>query len=904
MHSSSRPRRGSRAPGGPDEPGRGSHVVQLYEGDAFLLDQVSRFIVAGFDAGDGLVVIAEEPHVADLEARLASYGIDVPAASAQGRYVALDARQILREVSVDGRVDRERFLDVVEGTLARVAENRAQVRAFGEIVAVLWRDGRHEEALRLERFWNELTERMPLALLCAYPVRVGGCEPTGALLHEVCDQHTEVVPAESYTALVSSDARLRAVTQLQHETDAFARERSERARLAAIVESSDDAIIGKTLDGIVTSWNDGARRIFGYTAEEMLGRPLNLLVPPDRTDDIAQILAKIRVGARVEHYETERLCKDGRRIHVSLTISPIKDASGAVVGASKIARDITGRKRAEDELRRGREALETISRVGLSLSAELELDKLLHAVTEAATQLAGARYGAFFYRQVDGLGERYELREVLGPSSWLEGAGCRPESSPLASVLRGESVVRLDDLRAGCGADASAGAPAEPTVRSYMAVPVVGRGREVLGALVLGHPRRGVFTEHAERLVTGLAAHAAVAVDNARLYQAERRLRSEAEQASRAKDEFLAMLGHELRNPLASVRNAIVTASLDPGRRERALGIARRGADQLARMVDDLLDVARISRGKITLQRARVSVQAIVERAVETTRPLVDDRGHTLRVSLPEEPLEVNGDQTRLEQVLVNLITNSAKYTEAGGHIEVSVERAGGDAVLRVVDDGAGIAPEMLPRIFELFSQAERELARTQGGLGVGLTVVRQLVELHGGSVEAHSEGLGKGAELVVRLPALSPAERTEPQTSAAQPSAVERARVLLVEDNPDVAESMALLLELLGHQVRVVDDGLAALDSARAWRPEVVLIDIGLPGIDGYEVARRMRADEGIPHALLVALTGYGRSEDKARALAAGFDHHLTKPVEFDALSALVSALPQRRSGTSSTVH
>jgi CheY-like chemotaxis protein len=357
------------------------------------------------------------------------------------------------------------------------------------------------------------------------------------------------------------------------------------------------------------------------------------------------------------------------------------------------------------------------------------------------------------------------------------------------------------------------------------------------------------------------------------------------------------MLGHELRNPLSSVRNAIVSASLDPSRRDRALGIARRGADQLARLVDDLLDVARISRGKIPLRRGRVRVATLVERAVEMTRLLVEERAHALTMSLPDGALEVDGDQTRLEQVLVNLITNAAKYTERGGHIDVRAEEIDGEAVVRVQDDGCGIPAEMLPRVFDLFSQGERGLERAQGGLGIGLTVVRRLVELHGGRVDAYSEGPGKGAEFVVRLPALPPLPVAAAPGSPGPESVEQRARVLLVEDNPDVAESMALLLELLGHQVTVVHDGLGALDVASTIRPDVILIDIGLPGIDGYEVARRLRQDATM-HPMLVALTGYGRREDKERALEAGFDHHLTKPVEFDALSSLVETLPRRRAG------
>ncbi|MEW6271673.1 MAG: PAS domain S-box protein [Thermodesulfobacteriota bacterium] len=903
--SSSRGPGAAPAPGEPHGAIRGSHVVQFYEGDAFLLDQASRFIVSGFDAGEGLVVIAERAHLEDLESRLSAFGIDVAAAGAQGRYVALDAGETLAAIWVGGRLDRDRFHEVVGGAMARAAAGRSHVRAFGEMVAVLWREGRHQDALRLERFWNPLAREMSFTLLCAYPVAACGSEPGGPALIGVCGEHARVAPAESYAALATVDQRLRAVAGLQQKADALVRERAqleserfERARLADIVDSSDDAIVGKTLEGIVTSWNEGARRIFGYTAEEMIGQPIRRLMPPDRVADMERILAQIRAGERVEHFETERVCKDGRRIHVSLTISPIRDASGKIVGASKIARDTTERKRAEEELRQHREALETISRVGLSLSAELDLEKLLQAVTDAATSLAGARYGAFFHKATDDAGERWALHAVSGaPRAAFEDAERPSRARLLEPALTGEAVVRLDDVRPDAAASERSGTGAgDVAVRSYMAVPIVGRGHDVLGALVVGDPRPRVFTDQAECLVTGLAAHAAVAIDNARLYEAERRLRSQAEASSRAKDEFLAMLGHELRNPLSSVRNAIVTASLDASRRERALGIARRGADQLVRLVDDLLDVARISRGMITLQRERVCIASIVDRAVEATRMLVEERDHRLSIVLPDGPLEVDGDQARLEQVLVNLITNAAKYTERGGHIEVRAQRRDGEAVLRVKDDGSGIASDMLPRVFDLFSQGERSLERAQGGLGIGLTVVRRLVELHGGRVEAHSAGPGKGAELVVRLPALAAPQRSEDDAfSLQQAGSDQRARVLLVEDNPDVAESMSLLLELLGHQVEMVDDGLAAIDAARTFRPDVVLIDIGLPGIDGYEVARRMREDEAIPHAMLVALTGYGRSEDKARALAAGFDHHLTKPVEFDALSALVAALPRR---------
>jgi PAS domain S-box-containing protein len=369
------------------------------------------------------------------------------------------------------------------------------------------------------------------------------------------------------------------------------------------------------------------------------------------------------------------------------------------------------------------------------------------------------------------------------------------------------------------------------------------------------------------------------------------RAREDAESANRAKDEFLAMLGHELRNPLSAVRNAIFAAGLDPAYRERALEIARRQADQLGRLVDDLLDVARITHGRIPLRAQRVRFGSIVERAVETARPFVEERAHTLTVTPSPADLEVDGDVTRLEQVVVNLVNNAAKFTPPGGEIRLTVDREGAHAVLRVRDSGVGLAPEMLQRVFDLFAQADRGLDRAQGGLGIGLTVVRRLVELHGGRVEARSDGLGRGAEFVVRLPALAQAvEAAAPGRAVAAAPAEKRVRVLLVEDNPDAAETLMMLLQLLGHHVRIAPDGFSALELAATNVPDVILVDIGLPGMDGYEVARRIRADVRLRRVLLVALTGYGREEDKQHAMAAGFDYHLVKPVDPRALQGLVA--------------
>lgn len=357
---------------------------------------------------------------------------------------------------------------------------------------------------------------------------------------------------------------------------------------------------------------------------------------------------------------------------------------------------------------------------------------------------------------------------------------------------------------------------------------------------------------------------------------------------SRAKDEFLAMLGHELRNPLAAVRNAVTTATIDEARRPRALAIAERQLQQLGLLIDDLLDVARVTLGHITLKKERIALRDVIDRVLEAIRPTIEERRQTLVFSPAAERIYLDADPGRVEQIVSNLLTNAAKYTDPGGRVEVRVGRSGGFAEVRVRDTGMGIAPEILPRVFELFAQAERTLDRAEGGLGIGLTISRNLAQLHGGSIEARSDGLGKGSEFLVRLPALPPATVAEPAATTngngRRPSSCGK-RVLVVDDNPDVAESLSMVLELLGHQVHAVHEGTVAVATARAEHPDLMFVDIGLPVMDGYEVARTVRADPTLGDVVLIALTGYGTAEDKARSRAAGFQHHLVKPVNVDAL-------------------
>ncbi|MHB1425012.1 MAG: PAS domain-containing hybrid sensor histidine kinase/response regulator [Gemmataceae bacterium] len=366
----------------------------------------------------------------------------------------------------------------------------------------------------------------------------------------------------------------------------------------------------------------------------------------------------------------------------------------------------------------------------------------------------------------------------------------------------------------------------------------------------------------------------------------------------RRKDEFLAMLSHELRNPLAPISNAVQLLRLqrdESGLQQRARTIIERQLEQLVHLVDDLLEVSRISTGRIHLQREQLDMRIIVERGVETARPLIEQRRHALDVHLPPSPIWIDGDATRLEQVVVNLLNNAAKYTDEGGHIWLSLQQEGTEAVLQVRDSGVGIAPDLMPRIFTLFTQAERSLARSQGGLGIGLALVQRLVEMHEGRVEA-SSAVGKGSEFVVRLPMVLAVATNPPSSPAedAQPTGPSL-RVLVVDDNVDAAESLALLMSELGHEVRTAHDGPSALEAALECRPNVVLLDIGLPGLDGYEVAKRMRQQPVLQNVVLAAMTGYGKESDCQRAQEAGFDHHLVKPAKFEKVQQILASVSEK---------
>ena len=504
------------------------------------------------------------------------------------------------------------------------------------------------------------------------------------------------------------------------------------------------------------------------------------------------------------------------------------------------------------------------------------------------------------------VGEQGQIRETqiawLDPARPSEPCGTsaeRIESSAFAraidQVLASGRALAVESLDAGeAGLRIKAFGSPEPTAIAagftadrVVAFPLRARGR-THGALLLAFGPGRQFGPTDFSFANDVAGRASVLLDNASLYK-------EVRDADSRKNEFLAMLGHELRNPMAPIRYAVQILrkpKLDEQKRLWGLDVIDRQVKQLARLVDDLLDVSRITRGKIELKVAPVDLAQVVSAAVETSRPLIESLRHELAVNLPDKALWVQGDFARLTQVLANLLNNAAKYTEPGGHIALELERNASEAVFRVRDSGIGILPENIDKIFELFAQVDRKVDRAQGGLGVGLTLVQRLVRLHGGSIEAHSEGPGRGALFIVRFPALDlvPAPESSVEHSHAQPPMP--FRVLVVDDNIDSAEAMTASLRIEGHDADVAYDGETAIAKAKISQPDAVLLDIGLPGLSGLEVARALRILPETRHALLIALSGYGQTEDRQRSLEAGLDHHLTKPVDPRTLSSLLVSL------------
>jgi PAS domain S-box-containing protein len=660
--------------------------------------------------------------------------------------------------------------------------------------------------------------------------------------------------------------------------DITERKRAEEtnAKLAAIVESSGDAIVSKDLDGIITSWNRGAERVFGYTAQEAVGQPVTMLMPPERADEEPGILARIRRGEKIDHYETIRRRKDGTLLTISLTVSPIFGPDGKVIGASKIARDITRRKQAEERLR-------LLSEAAAIILYAPDPNALMRTLFAKVGPTIGADICLNYL--VNDAGDGLRLASCVGvPDEAVLPRLAFGEALCGTAALHRQPVVVSHVQESG---DSEAQAYRSLGVRAYAGFPLLS-GNLLLGTLAFASRSKGEFGPDEREFLETICHYLAVAYERLRLVEKLR-------QADRKKDEFLATLAHELRNPLAPIRTGLQLLEMTGSKAEaaaQARTMMARQVGQLVRLVDDLMDLTRISRGRIELRKQPVKLAAVVESAVETSRPLIEEMGHQLTVTLPTQPITVNADLTRLAQVFWNLLTNAAKYTDRGGHIWLTAERQGSDVVVALKDTGIGIAAEKLPGIFEMFSQVEGALSRSQGGLGIGLCLVKQLVQMHGGSIEAESEGPGRGSRFVVRLPVAL--EQQDASTPGDNGDAVRasKLRILVVDDNRDAAESLAMLLKIMGNNVRTAGDGEKGVQAATEFRPHVVLLDIGLPKLNGYEACRLIRQQAWSQHTVLIAVTGWGAEDDRRQSQEAGFDHHMVKPVDPTSLMKLLADL------------
>jgi PAS domain S-box-containing protein len=643
-----------------------------------------------------------------------------------------------------------------------------------------------------------------------------------------------------------------------------------RGRLAAIVASSDDAIISKTLEGVIVTWNEGATRIFGYAADEAIGRSITIVIPEDRLHEEPAILERMRRGERVDHYQTVRQRKDGRLVDVSITVSPIRNAAGEIIGASKIARDISEQKRAEEALQVSNQRFRLMAN-----SAPVLI--WLADVSKSRT---------WFNRQ------------------WLEFTGRTAEEE---AGFGWTQNVHQDDL-AQCLQNYGEGFDSRQPFRTEYRI------RRFDG------PLRWI-SEHAIPLFEapggGFSGFIGSCVDvtEAKLLQAEREetlraersAREQAERVGRLKDEFLATVSHELRTPLNAILGwSTLLRRLEPGSSdyERGLETIERNARVQAQIICDLLDMSRIISGKVQLDIQPIDLGEVINAAIDSVKPSIEARKLRLRVTLDARAGRLRGDPGRLQQVIWNLLTNAVKFTPPGGRIDVVLERVNSHVEVSVEDSGIGIKPEFLAFVFDRFRQADSSTTRRHGGLGLGLSIVKHLVELHGGSVRVKSPGEGQGATFIVALPISvlrsEEAPREErPSFSDVDVASIElpslaAVRAVVVDDEPDARILICRLIEEHGGQCHVAATAAEALTMVAAGDVNILISDIGMPDVDGYELMRRIRAMHAsecrnIP---AIALTAYARAGDRQRALLAGYQMHVAKPVEPRELIAGIASL------------
>jgi signal transduction histidine kinase/ActR/RegA family two-component response regulator len=805
--------------------GESEHFVQFYETDLFLLNVVAGFIGTGIRGGEGCVVVGTKAHLDVLGERLQASGIDVAAVGASGQYVSLDATGTLAEFMVDGSPDPVRFGRVIGGIIAQTAERYGRVRAFGEMVALLWAEGNRAAAIRLEELWNDLQSTHPFVLFCAYPMNgfngEGLAEPLGA----VCATHSRVIPAESYTALGDVDERLRAILQLQQKARSLEGEIAER-------KEAESALRGM----------------------------------------------KEQLEAQVE---------DQRRLH----------------------------------------------EMSVSLTSTLDIESVLEEVLRAALAVQGTDIGLLSLSDPaqDGL--------VLKVHSGFD----KDFVEHIEFVPRGEGAcgncqkhrrrIVVEDMELDPIFDAYREAARLAGIRACHSTPLITRAGNLIGVLS-AHFRQPHRPSEREMLLMDLYARmAADAIENARLHHqvrlelegrqklltSEQMARAEAESANRLKDEFLATVSHELRTPLNAIlgwTHLLRNGRIDDDTACRAVETIERNARSQAQLIEDILDVSRVITGKLRLNIGAVDAASVINAAIDSVQLAADSKDIQLGVILDPSARHVSGDANRLQQVVWNLLSNAIKFTPPGGRVEVRLEHADAKLQISVSDNGQGIGGDFLPFIFDRFRQADGTSTRRHGGLGLGLAIARHLIELHGGTIHAQSPGKDCGSTFTIKLPlvvafdagkvrghetgALNPVDDS---TARLKPTrSLDGVKVLLVDDDRDSLQILTLLL--IGQRANVhaacsVDEALQAL---QWYKPDVLVSDLAMPGEDGYSLIRKIRAldAESGKHTPAVALTAYVRVDDRTRALTAGFNMFVPKPVEPSELVTCIASLydvgaPQR---------
>ena len=632
---------------------------------------------------------------------------------------------------------------------------------------------------------------------------------------------------------------------------------TEAALLAAIVESSDDAIIGTDLSGIIVTWNKGAEHIFGYSTAEAVGQPFTILIPADRFEKESENLKEVLKGRRVEHYETVRQRKDRSLIDISLTISPLKDETGKIVGAAKIARDISERAKREKQIRYQARLLDAVEQAVIATDFEGRIVYL--------NSYAEWLYG---WLETDVVGK--------GLLEFIAAPDLQQADEIFARIRRGDSWS------------------GEMRVRR--------KDQSEFFAMVTHSP---IHNDQGEQIGVvqvsrDITAQKRAEAEHAKLLESERRARAEAEEANRIKDEFLATISHELRNPLNVILgySEVLVRSNEAKQSEfvqRAAEILRRNAIAQAQLVSDLLDLSRLQLGKFSLNRQVVSLTKTINDAVETVRAEALAKGLEVKIEMSNELVFVDGDPLRMEQIVWNLLNNAVKFTPSGGTVTVKLAKRNGFARLAVTDTGQGIESKFLPHVFEIFRQADSTISRRHGGMGIGLALVQQLVQLQEGTVSVSSGGTGQGAEFTINLPLTTEASEPRKTGGLVQPNALTGIRILVVDDSADTVEMLRTLLEMDGAMVMTAGNGAEALKILEQEFFDVVLSDISMPDMDGFELLNRLRQLPNGSDVPVLALTGFGRVEDVERAKAEGFFSHITKPVDVATIVATLQKLPVR---------